>query len=109
MNRRRATRYTDLKRDGDQRVAARRPGVGGGDGGAGVLTSATQRKFSAWSMLPLPTYLATCGYGHSGLVRFTRVSDMCIAVIRAGARPSRIQRSSAPTASKISGPSPPQQ
>ena len=56
-----------------QRVAARRPGVGGV--GVGVPTSSTQRKFSAWLMLPLPTYLATCGYGHSGLVRFTPVAE----------------------------------
>ena len=30
---------------------------------------ASQRKFSARSMLPVPTYFATCGSGHSGRVR----------------------------------------
>src|SRR5207344_1885035 len=70
-----------------QRVAVRRPCIGGG---FGAPASAAQRKFSAWSMLPLPTYVATCGYGHSGLVRSTPAADMCIAVMWAGARPLRV-------------------
>ncbi len=35
-----------------------------------VRANALQTKLAASSMLPLPLYLATCGYGHKGRVRY---------------------------------------
>ena len=72
---------------GEQHVVdvhvGRAPGVTAG------RTSIAQRKLSARSMLPLPAYCATCGYGHNGIVRSIPVSEVCNAVMRAGARAFR--------------------
>src|SRR5882757_524358 len=77
----------------DQRIAVRRLDVDVDVDVArcaGGRTSIAQRKLSARSMLPLPAYCATCGYGHNGIVRSIPVSEVCNAVMRAGARPLRI-------------------
>src|SRR5438105_1133128 len=60
-------------------------------------------------MLPLPLYLATWGYGHSGRVRSTLPFVTCDAVNASGAVPCSTHRSSAPTLSNTFGPSPPPQ
>src|SRR5205823_581788 len=71
--------------------------------------SASQRKLSARSMLPLPVYTARSGYGQSGLVRMGAVFVLRVARMRAGARPLPTHASSASIGSNRSGPSPPEQ
>src|SRR5438876_11618048 len=68
-----------------------------------------QLKLIASSMLPVPVYAATCGYGHKGRVRFTTPFAIRDAGICAGASSFSAQRSSAPRASNVLVPSPPAQ
>src|SRR5256885_9731962 len=68
-----------------------------------------QTKFAASSVLPLPVYVATCGYGHSGRVRSTLPLVTRDATIRSGALPCSTHCSSAATVSNWLGPSPPPQ
>src|SRR6266478_2050327 len=70
---------------------------------------ARQTKFAASSMLPVPLYLATCGYGHRGRVRSTLPSILCDAINWSGALPCSTHCSSALTLSNTLGPSPPPQ
>ena len=50
-------------------------------------------KFSASSVLPLPLYLATCGYGNNGRVRVTLpLRSRCSAMSLSGGVPSSTQR-----------------
>jgi hypothetical protein len=55
-----------------------------------------QVKLAALSMLPVPLYLATRGYGQSGRVRSTLPSVLWEATMRSGALPSSTHRSSVP-------------
>src|SRR5260370_29857078 len=76
---------------------------------AGYL-SRTQVKFTASSVLPVPVYRATCGYGQRGRVRSTWFpAETCDAAIRSGALPCSTHCSRAATVSKREGPSPPLQ
>src|SRR5450631_38238 len=54
---------------------------------APCVYGALQIKFAASSVLPVPLYLATCGYGHSGRVRSIFPPVECDARISAGALP----------------------
>jgi hypothetical protein len=51
----------------------------------GGYSADTQVKLAASSMLPLPSYLATSGYGHKGRVRTVFPSTTFAATICAGA------------------------
>src|SRR5262245_53809250 len=73
------------------------------------IYGAAQTKFAASSMLPVPLYFATCGYGQSGRVRSTLPAVACDAMIWSGALPCSTHRSSGPTLSNTFGPSPPPQ
>ena len=66
-------------------------------------------KFAASSMLPVPLYVATWGYGQSGRVRTTFSSSWRIAMIRSGAFPRSTQSMSGVIVSARSGPTPPAQ
>ena len=66
-------------------------------------------KFAASSVLPLPLYTATCGYGHSGRVRSTTPSFTRDARIISGALPFSTHYSIAVSISKWSVPSLPLQ
>src|SRR5580704_15123972 len=70
---------------------------------------ATHEKFSAASMLPVPLYFATCGYGHNGRVRSTFPLALCVATMLSGAAPVETHMSTTFTLSKVFGPSPPPQ
>src|SRR6185436_2580595 len=77
---------------------------------AGTLCDfSAQKKFSAWSMLPVPLYCASCGYGQSGRLRSTLPAVECVARIERGGVPCSRQCSSGVSASKTLGPSPPPQ
>src|SRR5215510_10293895 len=71
--------------------------------------SNAQAKFAASFVLPLPLYLATCGYGHSGRVLSTCPLVECDATICAGFLPCSTHCSSTFTLSKVSVPGPPAQ
>jgi hypothetical protein len=45
--------------------------------------SLVQTKFAASSVLPLPLYLATCGYGHSGRDRTTGLFGSMLCLLEA--------------------------
>src|SRR5262249_34382300 len=68
-----------------------------------------QVKFSAASMLPVPTDRATWGDGHTGRVRSSTPAVRWDAMIWSGAIPCSTQRSSAVRASNTFGPGPPVQ
>ena len=80
--------------------ARRRPREGAGSAnehrrGRAWLQSAGEllTKFSASSVLPLPLYLATCGYGNNGRVRVTLpLPSRCSALSVSGGVPSSTQR-----------------
>jgi hypothetical protein len=60
-----------------------------------ILQSAREllTKFSASSVLPLPLYLATCGYGNNGRVRVTLpLRSRCSAMSLSGGVPSSTHR-----------------
>ena len=65
-------------------------------------------RFAASSTLPFP-YSATCGYGHGGRVRSTLASVASDAISLSGALPCSTHCSSAATARRRSGPTPPKQ
>src|ERR1700724_2233050 len=84
--------------------------------GAGVwlksCSSATQVKFAAMLVLPLPLYFATLGKTQSGRVIWTAggVSlTNLVATIVSGATPVSTQVTSGVSASKLLGPGPPEQ
>src|SRR5947207_10084902 len=68
--------------------------------GAGTrgFYGAAHMKFAWSSVLPVPLYFATCGYGHKGRVIGVKppLPGLRDATIRAGAVPASRQRSSAP-------------
>ena len=66
-----------------------------------------QTKLLASSVLPLPWYVATCGYGHSGRVRTTLPCSTRDAITSFGAWPRSTQRRMTPSMSKVSVPGPP--
>src|SRR5215207_11336032 len=74
-------------------------------GDVGTLHS----KLAASSVLPVPRYMATCGYGHSGRVRTTFPFETRDAVMLFGATPLTTHASSAVRGSNVSGPGPPRQ
>src|SRR5215471_5481951 len=106
-------------RDGLQPSRARRPsGPPQGLAGSAIDTTGLlqpthygnwQVKFAASSILPVPRYFATCGYGHKGRVLSTLPSVRREAVIIAGAWPFSTHCSSAAKGSNALGPSPPPQ
>src|SRR5262245_43440205 len=64
-------------------------------------------KFLASSVLPLPRYVATCGYGHSGRVRTTFPRSTRDAITSFAACPASTQRRMTPSISNVSVPVPP--
>ena len=64
-------------------------------------------EIAASSVLPLPLYVATCGYGHSGRVRTTLPCSTRDAITAFGAWPRSTHRRMTPSMSKVSVPGPP--